>query len=823
MTPRFCRLLAAILTFGALVGAEAQDAPRPPEFSGIYPHLAMFNDEGECGTGAVVPWANRLWVVTYGPHFPRGSSDKLYEIDPGLNVSVRPESVGGTPASRLLHRESGQLFIGPYAIDERRTVRVIPPAKMPGRLTATMRHLTDPAGKVYFATMEEGFYEVDVRTLAVKALYPDANRPGGGDHAGPLLPGYHGKGAYTGQNRVVYANNGEYTPEAMKRPDVPSGCLAEWDGRNWRVVRRNQFCDVTGPGGIAGSARPDSDPIWSIGWDHRSLILMLLDGGAWHTFRLPKATHTYDGAHGWNTEWPRIRAVGDEADGGDDLLMTMHGTFWRFPKTFSAADTAGIRPRSTYLKVVGDFCNWGDSVVFGCDDTAKSQFLNKRKAKGGIAGPGQSQSNLWFVRPKQLDQLGPSAGRGAVWLRDDLKGGDVSDPFLFAGYRRKAVHLAHSTPTPVTFEFEVQPDGRGPWRRAHGVTVPAGGYAWADLSDLPQGEWVRVRPSGKCDRATVLFHFANPDNRGREAGTLFDGLASAGAPEFAGGIVRSRGENKRTLHLAATTVRDAGAEDVGYYELDATMKLRRVDDPAAHEWLKKNVAIPRGVLAADAASVLYVDDAGRRWRLPKGDEPFDALTTAGAYRVDREVVTERDLFNCHGTFYELPAENAGGFAKVRPVATHNRRITDYCSYRGLLVMTGIDLRRTADNRHVVRSDDGKAAVWVGAVDDLWKLGKPAGRGGPWKDAPARAGQPSDPYLMNGYVGKRLTLSHAAAGPVRMRVEVDVTGDGDWVTYQVFDVPAAGQVSHMFPAAFHAYWLRVTADADCSATAWLDYD
>ena len=32
----------------------------PLNISGIYPHLAQYNDEGECGTGAVVPWANRL-------------------------------------------------------------------------------------------------------------------------------------------------------------------------------------------------------------------------------------------------------------------------------------------------------------------------------------------------------------------------------------------------------------------------------------------------------------------------------------------------------------------------------------------------------------------------------------------------------------------------------------------------------------------------------------------------------------------------------------------------------------------------------------------
>jgi hypothetical protein len=50
-------------------------------------------------------------------------------------------------------------------------------------------------------------------------------------------------------------------------------------------------------------------------------------------------------------------------------------------------------------------------------------------------------------------------------------------------------------------------------------------------------------------------------------------------------------------------------------------------------------------------------------------------------------VTERDLFNAHGTFYELPAKNAGGFVKVRPVATHNFRIHDYCSYRGLFILS----------------------------------------------------------------------------------------------------------------------------------------
>ncbi|MCK5699653.1 MAG: hypothetical protein KAI29_00805, partial [Cyclobacteriaceae bacterium] len=125
-----------------------------PQFSGIYPHLAHYNNEGECGTGAVVPWAGRLWVVTYGPHFPYGSSDKLYEIKSDLAQIVREESIGGTPANRMIHRESNQLFIGPYAIDGNGDVRVIPYNNMPGRHTGNARHLSDPSHKIYYASME---------------------------------------------------------------------------------------------------------------------------------------------------------------------------------------------------------------------------------------------------------------------------------------------------------------------------------------------------------------------------------------------------------------------------------------------------------------------------------------------------------------------------------------------------------------------------------------------------------------------------------------------------------------------------------------------
>jgi hypothetical protein len=809
-------LLQSVL---ALPVAPLHGQERHREVSGVYPHLAMFNGGMECGTGAVVPWAGRLWVVTYSPHSPLGSDDKLYEIDESLHATVRPESIGGTPANRMIHTESNQLFIGPYAIDANRKVRAIPYRELYGRPTGNARHLTAPAGKIYYASMEEGLYEVDVHTLAVKELYEDGNRmlarKATPDIAGPLLPGYHGKGLYSGQGRLIYSNNGEYRGE-QQPPSIPSGCLAEWDGTKWTIIRRNQFTEVTGPGDIKGNARPESDPVWSVGWDHRSVLLMLLDGGQWHTYRLPKASHTYDGAHGWNTEWPRIRDVGD-----GDLLMTMHGMFWRFPRTFSKARSAGVVPRSTYLRVIGDFARWGDRIAIGCDDTARSEFTNKRKAKGAIAGPGQSQSNLWFVRPDTLDRLGTPIGRGAVWLNDSVRSGDVSDAYLFAGFTRRMVHIAHGASEETTFTFEVDRAGNNRWQPLRNVKVPAAGYAWASFDANDKGAWIRARVDRALPNATVFFQYSNEDRRTPEADPMFAGLAKPGDKAVSGGLLWARGDNKRTLLFAARLSGEGSSQTPALYEFSADLILRPVIEPATLQWIQENVAIPGSVLQFDAGSVIYTDEAGNRWRLPKGDSAFDVAGGLGNSRVAREVSTERDLFNAHGTFYELPAENAGGIAVVRPICTHNRRIHDYCSYRGLMVVSGLTANATASD-HIVRSEDGRVALWVGVSDDLWKLGKPRGQGGPWHDTPVQANQPSEPYLMTGYDRKQVSLSHAGAGSVPITVEVDLSGTGMWRVYRTFDVPVGRSVDHEFPDGFAAYWVRTIAGKECIATAQFRY-
>jgi hypothetical protein len=818
----------------------------PRSVSGIYPHLAMFNDEGECGTGGLVPWADRLWVITYGPHLPRGSSDKLYEITPDLQQIIRPESIGGTPACRMIHPESQQLFLGPYAIDSQRAVRAIPYSSMFGRHTGLARHLADPTGKIVYATMEEGIYEVDVKSLAVRSLWVDEQLQKGGpwkkavpetvDGPAAGLPGYHGKGFYSGQGRYIYANNGEHGREAQQNPAIPSGVLAEWDGKasQWTIVRRNQFTEVTGPGGLVGSQ--PTDPVWSIGWDHRSLLLMLLDKGQWHTFRLPKASGSYDGAHGWNTEWPRIREVGD-----GPLLMTMHGMFWEFPRSFSAAQTDGVRPVSSYLKVIGDFCAWQDHIVFGCDDSAKSEFLNKRKAKGQIAPP-QSQSNLWFLKRSALPSLGPTLSQGAVWRNDDIPAGTPSDPYLHNGSLSSA-WIRHEGTEPVTITIEwMEKDARqwSPWfclevPPGHGTWLPFPPFAWTKdqhgkLQPPPPSHsdpagttgpgpgtanalhpsWIRLRPDRPLKSASAVFCSGSHAHRPQQdVSGIFAGLAPHTEPNGLAATVRARGEKKGTLHCLT-------ADGSALYELDAHLNLQHVSDPAALAYHKANCAIPAGVLAEDAASLIYTDDSGRRWRLPRGHASTpDSSVSTSSVRICREVATERDLFNAGGTFYELPAENAGGFARVRPVCTHNRRIHDFCSWRGLLIMTGVEADAPGGD-HIIRSPDGKAAVWAGAVDDLWKLPAPTGTGGPWMNSPVEPSTPSDPFLLWGFQNRTLSLSSSL--PTDIRVELDPDGLQQWILWKSFSLAPGRTITTSIPPEVQARWLRVSSSQPTTASA-----
>jgi hypothetical protein len=796
---------AVALTIAPLVArAEEQKSPAAPlEISGRYPHLAMYNHQGECGTGAVVPWADRLWVITYAPHKPEGSDDRLYEIDDALHRTVRPESVGGTPADRMIHRESKQLIIGPYFIDEQRNVRVITPKQMPARITAAARHLSEPGERVYLLDMEGMMYDVDVKSLEVKKLFAR------------VAPGAHAKGGYTSQGRFVMANNGNSLatkaksafedPQYTKDPES-AGILAEWDGKAWTVIERRQFTDVTGPGGIEGAPSNDS-PLWAIGWDKRSVILKLLDGGKWSTFRLPVADYTYVAKHGWYTEWPRIREVG-----GGKLLMNMHGGWFEFPKTFSAANTAGIRPIADYLKITADFCDWHGRIVFGCDDDS---FMENPLG-------GQSQSNLWFTKWDDLAKAGRPSGWGGPWVDDAVKAGEASLPFLFGGYGgQRVLHLSHDAGEAVEFTVEVDAAGDGQWKPVATVSVAAKGYAYHVFPADVSGQWVRVKANHDCT-ATAYFHFG-PGGGAVEDRNAFAALADVDAKvPWAGGTLRPLGGDAGTLLFDAKRF-DAEGRMAGQrvLEVSGAMQYQPYAGKALEEPKAKSAADPFK-LESDEASLILVEGK-RRFRLPRAvaAEPLPEGITP---RAIREVVTERFLLNAGGSFFVLPRETAGGAMRVKPVATHRKRITDYCSWRGLVVLAGCRTQGPATpDGHYYSNGPNNAGLWFGDVDDLWRLGKPVGRGGPWMQTAVEKDVPSDPYLMTGYDRKTVEVSTDAAAAVHVDLEVDFLADGSWKKLQTIEVPAGKTVKAELPGGYQAHWVRATCDTACKATVQFTYE
>lgn len=235
-----------------------------------------------------------------------------------------------------------------------------------------------------------------------------------------------------------------------------------------------------------------------------------------------------------------------------------------------------------------------------------------------------------------------------------------------------------------------------------------------------------------------------------------------------------------------------------------------------------NTTFATGWDRASAIMKVYTeaDQTWRTYRLPKASHCWDHKWQTEWPRI-RAVEHERLLMDHHGMWYELsPWAYGNQIWGVRPISTHLWVHGDFCSWKGMLVI-GAD-NASFEGGANCQCAEPQSGIWMGRTDDLWKLGKPKGWGGPWWENDVVADSPSDPYLMTGFDKKVLHLSHDAATPVTFKIEVDYMGNAKWKSYVKIEVPADGYVPHVFPDGFSAHWARVTASADCRATAQFHY-
>lgn len=460
--------------------ADSTDAP--VVISGVLPRLgvnaSLTGPRSESGIGALMPWADRLWFVTYTAHTnTTGSGTGLYWVDPSMRLHKHPASVVGTYANRFVHLPSEQMIIGPHVIDTNNKVRTVE-SLVGYRLTATMAHLQDPANKVYVLGMESELFELNVRTLETRLLFtlnenlrlPQGFRP-------------HYKGGFTTRDRVIVGNNTYHERDALTGEST-GGRLAEWDGKGeWRILESTAFCD------IAGTPMGDHAAAMAIGWDRASVLLNVLARGKWTRYRLPKASQTFDQA--WYTEWPRIREVETER-----FMIDVHGMFYEAPRLAYGGQYWGLKPVCQHLRIVPDYCTWRGMLVLAGDQVTA--------VTGNEHMVGEPQSNLWFGKTDDLWSFGKPAGWGGPWQETPVKAGEPSDPFLMTGFDRKCLHITHDAGELSAFAIEVDFLGNGKWNRYSVIPVPAKGYAHHEFPAGFSAHWVRLVPSIDC-KATAHF------------------------------------------------------------------------------------------------------------------------------------------------------------------------------------------------------------------------------------------------------------------------------------------------------------------------------
>ncbi len=459
--------------------------PKPTlaPISGVFPNLAVKADHdparSETGVGALMPWADRLWFVTYVAHKARtGGGTGLFWVDDDMRLHKHDASVVGTYANRMVHAESDQCIIGPHIIDTRGQVRTFDDL-VDIRLTATCRHLSDPENKVIFLGMEGELFEGDVNSLEVNKL-AELTEELGTSGKGPA----HFKDAFSDHGKLVVANNSYYGKDFLD----PTGCdgrLAEWDGKEWTVLERTQFNTVAGRvRGELGRA------IYAVGQDRASVLLKtFLPDAGWFTYRLPRATHTQN--HAWTTEWPRIREVESER-----WLVDAGGMFYEMPAMTYAGRLWGLRPVSSHLRIIGDFCSWNGLLVLAGDQTTPIHDSNPVV--------GQPQANLWFGVTDDLWRLGPRAGWGGPWWETPVRAGQPSDPYLMTGFDGKCLHLTHDADRAVRFAVEVDFMGHGQWAAYASFAVEPGQYVHHVFPAGFGAHWCRITPDADCTATAQL-------------------------------------------------------------------------------------------------------------------------------------------------------------------------------------------------------------------------------------------------------------------------------------------------------------------------------
>jgi len=487
--------VCGILAF-SLLSSSAQPVPLSSAFvssSGVFPALTTTADSGskrtECGHGAMMAWADRLWLISYLSVPNGGNGTGLYSIDENM-VMTKVANHSSVFANRLLIPQINSIIIGPYVIDAMGNINVIEDL-LNVRVGGMAAHINEPESKAYYLGMDgplwECYHVAPFTCTQLFDLVKTLNIPPDQQ--------VHMKAAHSMNGLLWIASN--TFDEADYVSTRHGGRLATWDGQatsNWTILEETAFVEVTGRSNWG-------NVVFALGWDDNSVILKVVDNGgdeisyntSVQTYRLPKASHAYD--HLWSTEWPRIREVETER-----YLMDMHGMFYELSPLVWGGAVFGVKPVSQHLRMVPDFASFRGFLVLGGNQV--SSIFDHNTVTG------QSQAGLWLGKTDDLWNFGKPQGWGGPWHMDEVTIGQPSDPYLMTGFDKKALHFrVEGCSSQVSLQIEVDFTGSAnhvgkglftmPWSLYNTISVESPScYTYHVFPEGFSAHWVRFTIQG---------------------------------------------------------------------------------------------------------------------------------------------------------------------------------------------------------------------------------------------------------------------------------------------------------------------------------------
>jgi hypothetical protein len=194
----------------------------------------------------------------------------------------------------------------------------------------------------------------------------------------------------------------------------------------------------------------------------------------------------------------RIREVETER-----ALMDCHGLFYEIGYHTYGNQLWAIKPISSHLRVIPDFCSWRGMLVLGGNQATPMRF-----SSGYDSNPlaGQAQSGLWFGKTDDLWNFGKLQGEGGVWLDSEIKKGIASDPFLTFNFNNKSLNIWHKSNLDVTFSVEADVVGDGVFKTFKTITVKTNEIKNIDFPESFNPKWIRLVSNKDCI-GTAYFTF----------------------------------------------------------------------------------------------------------------------------------------------------------------------------------------------------------------------------------------------------------------------------------------------------------------------------